>query len=429
LDSIGCIILAAGKGTRFKSDTPKVLHELHGRPILQNLLDVVGCLGFRKPVVVIGHKAGEIRSFLRDKAITVVQSRQLGTADAVKSGKKHLSRFKDILVLYGDVPLVKAGTIKSLIKKHRASGAACTLLTVFMSNPFGYGRIVRGRSENVKAIVEENEAVEKEKRIREINVGLYCFKQRDLFEAIKRVGMSKVKKEYYLTDLIGILISDGKKVSAVVTDDADEAMGINSREDLSRAFLALNKRMIKKQTENSVTVMDPSTAYISPDAKIGKDTVVYPFVVIEKNVKIGKRCSIGPFCRLRPGTVLEDDIEIGNFVEIARSKVKAKSKAKHLTYLGDCVVGREANIGCGTITANFDGKNKNRTTIGDKARIGSGTIFVAPVKVGKCAVTGAGTVVLRNENVPDNAVAVGAPARILDKKIYERTDFRNRSNR
>ncbi len=416
MSGFGCIILAAGKGTRFKSDTPKVLHELHGRPILQNLLDAVAEAGFRDPVVVIGHKAGEVRDFLRDKAIAVVQRRQLGTADAVKAGKKYLSRFKDILVLYGDVPLVKAGTIRSLVKEHKASGAACTLLTVNVDDPSGYGRIVRGSSGEVRGIVEDKEAGEEERRIREINVGLYCFGRRDLFEAVKKVGKSKVKKEYYLTDLIEILISDGRKVSAVRTDDTDETMGINSREDLSRAFLALNKRTIKKLTENSVTVMDPLTAYISPDAKIGKDTVVYPFVVIEKNVKVGKRCLIGPFCRLRSGTVLEDDIEIGNFVEVVRSKVKAKSKAKHLTYLGDCLVGREVNIGCGTITANFDGKNKNRTTIGDKARVGSGTIFVAPVKIGKGAVIGAGTVLLKNKNVPDNAVAVGVPGRILNKR-------------
>jgi len=380
------------------------------------LLDAVAEAGFRDPVVVIGHKAGKVRDFLRDKAIAVVQRRQLGTADAVKAGKKYLSRFKDILVLYGDVPLVKAGTIRSLVKEHRASGAACTLLTVSLDDPSGYGRIVRGSSGEVRGIVEDKEAGEEERRIREINVGLYCFGRRDLFEAVKKVGKSKVKKEYYLTDLIEILISDGRKVSAVRTDDTDETMGINSREDLSRAFLALNKRTIKKLTENSVTVMDPSTAYISPDAKIGKDTVVYPFVVIEKNVKVGKRCSIGPFCRLRSGTVLEDEIEIGNFVEVVRSKVKAKSKAKHLTYLGDCLVGREVNIGCGTITANFDGKNKNRTTIGDKARVGSGVIFVAPVKIGKGAVIGAGTVLLKNKNVPDNAVAVGVPARILNKR-------------
>lgn len=416
MSGFGCIILAAGKGTRFKSDTPKILHELHGKPILQNLLDVVGGLGFRKPVVVIGDKAGEVRDFLKDKAIAVIQKRQLGTADAVKVGKKYLSRFKDILVLYGDVPLVKPETIRSLIKEHRASGASCTLLTVLVDDSSGYGRIVRAGSNEVKDIIEEKEATEEQRRIREINVGLYCFKRHDLFEAIKKVGKSEVKKEYYLTDLIAILMNEGRKISAVRSDDVDETIGINSRTDFSRAFSILNKRTIKKLTDNSVTVMDPSTTFISPDAKIGRDTVIYPFVVIEKNVKIGRRCSVGPFCRLRAGTVLEDDVEVGNFVEVVRSKIGSKSKAKHLTYLGDCLVGREVNIGCGTITANFDGKKKNKTIISDKAYIGSGTIFVAPVKIGKGAVTGAGSVVLKNKNVPAKALAVGVPARILNKR-------------
>jgi len=416
LSGFGCIILAAGKGTRFKSETPKVLHELHGKPILQNLLDVVGELGFGKPVVVIGHKAKKVRDFLKDKAIAVVQKRQLGTADAVKVGKKYLSRFKDVLILYGDVPLVSPDTIRSLIKEHKSSGASCTLLTVLLNDPSGYGRVVRGASNQVKGIIEDKEASDEEKRIREINVGLYCFKRRDLFEAIRKVGRSRVKKEYYLTDLITILMSEGRKINAVKTDDADETIGINSRADLSQAFLVLNKRTIKRLMGNSVTVMDPATIFISPDAKIGKDTVIHPFVVIEKNVKIGRRCSVGPFCRLRAGTVLEDDVEVGNFVEVVRSKVRSGSRAKHLTYLGDSLVGRGVNIGCGTITANFDGKKKNKTMIGDKVRIGSGTIFVAPVKVGKGAVTGAGTVILRNKNVPARAVAVGVPARILNKR-------------
>lgn len=325
MTGFGCVILAAGEGTRFKSDTPKVLHDLHGKPILQNLLDVVGELGFGKPVVVIGHKADKVRDFLKDKAIAVVQKRQLGTADAVKAGKGHLSRFKDVLILYGDVPLVKPETIRYLIKEHKSSGASCTLLTVLLDDPYGYGRVIRGASNQVKGIIEEKEASDEEKRIREINVGLYCFKQRDLFEAINKVRRSKVKKEYYLTDLIEILMSEGKKISAVRTDDADETIGINSRKDLSRAFLVLNKRTIKRLTENSVTVMDPATIFISPAARIGKDTVIHPFVVIEKNVKIGRRCSVGPFCRLRAGTILEDDVEVGNFVD---SLIKGKSNEK-----------------------------------------------------------------------------------------------------
>jgi bifunctional UDP-N-acetylglucosamine pyrophosphorylase/glucosamine-1-phosphate N-acetyltransferase len=409
------VILAAGKGTRFYSDIPKVLHDLHGKPVLRHVLDAASACGFVKPVVVIGRKAEEIERFLDGQARPVVQGRQLGTADAVKSAKKELSRFDDIAVLYGDVPLVKKETLRSLIKQHKASASSCTVLTVDMDDPSGYGRIIRGISGGVKAIVEDKETTAEEKRVREINVGLYCFDRKDLFEVIDRVRRSKVKKEFYLTDVIAILLEDGRKVSAFKTDDPGESIGMNSRADLAKAYSILNRRKIKELTGGSVTILDPATTFISPDAKIGKDTVVYPFTVIEKDVVIGKRCAIGPFCRLRPGTTIDDDAEIGNFVEVVRSKIGSKSKAKHLTYLGDTVVGKGTNVGCGTITANYDGKKKSRTVIGDKVFIGSGTILVAPVKVGNGAVTGAGSVVLKNKNIPAKAVVVGVPARILNK--------------
>ena len=411
----GCVILAAGKGTRFYSDIPKVLHDLHGKPVLGHVLDTASACGFEKPVVVIGRKAGETELFLKGKARPVVQKRQLGTADAIKSAKKELSRFDDIAVLYGDVPLVKKETLRSLIKQHKVSASSCTVLTVEMEDPSGYGRIIRGISGGVKAIIEDKEATAEEKRVREINVGLYCFDRKGLFEVISRVRKSKVKKEFYLTDVIAILLEDGRKVGAFKTDDPDESIGINSRADLAKAYSILNQRKIKELTGGSVTVLDPVTTFISPEAKIGKDTVIYPFTFIERDVVIGKRCAIGPFCRLRPGTTIDDDAEIGNFVEIVRSKVGSKSKAKHLTYLGDTVVGRGTNVGCGTITANYDGKKKGRTVIGDKVFVGSGTILVAPVKVGNGAVTGAGSVVLKNKNIPARAVVVGVPARILNK--------------
>ncbi|MDD5072353.1 MAG: NTP transferase domain-containing protein [Candidatus Omnitrophica bacterium] len=415
MSGFGCVVLAAGKGTRFYSDIPKVLHDLHGKPVLQHVLDAASACGFEKPAVVIGRGAGEIGRFLKGKARPVVQERQLGTADAVKSAKKELSRFDDVAVLYGDVPLVKKETLRSLVKQHKAFASSCTVLTVEMEDPSGYGRIIRGISGGVEAIVEDKEATAEEKRVREINVGLYCFDRKDLFEAIDKVQRSKVKKEFYLTDVIAILLEDGKKVGAFKTGDPDESIGINSRADLAKAYSILNQRKIKELTGGSVTVLDPTTTFISPEAKIGRDTVIYPFTFIEKNVVIGKRCSIGPFCRLRPGTAIGDGAEIGNFVEIVRSKIGSKSKAKHLTYLGDTVVGKGANVGCGTITANYDGKRKSGTVIGDKAFIGSGTILVAPVKIGNGAATGAGSVVLKNKNIPAGAVVVGVPARILDK--------------
>lgn len=415
MSGFGCIVLAAGKGTRFFSDTPKVLHDLHGKPVLQHVLETAKSSGFRRPVVVIGRKSAAVERFLDGRAVPVVQKRQLGTADAVKSAERQLSRYDDIAVLYGDVPLVREETLKSLVGSHKASGASCTVLTVDMGDPSGYGRIVRGLSGDVEAIVEEKEASEEERKIREINVGLYCFNCGDLFAAIKKIRRSKVKKEYYLTDAIAILISGGKRVRAFKTGDPDESIGMNSRSDLANAYSIISRRKSAGLNKGSVTVLDPSSTFIAPDAKIGRDTVIYPFTVIEKDVVIGKGCSIGPFCRLRPGTVIEDGAEVGNFVEVVRSRIGRGAKAKHLTYLGDSVIGKGANIGCGTITANYDGKKKSRTSVGDKAFIGSGTVLVAPVKIGSGAITGAGSVVLKNKNVPARKVAVGVPARILDR--------------
>lgn len=415
MSGFGCVVLAAGKGTRFYSGTPKILHDLHGKSILQYVLDAAASCGIGCPVVVIGHEADEVRKFLKGKAIPVVQKKQLGTADAVKSAKNELSRFKDIAVLYGDVPLVRKETLTSLIRQHNTSASSCTVLTVDMSDPSGYGRMIRDVFGGVKAIVEEKEATGEEKRIREINVGLYCFDRHDLFEAISKVQKSKVKKEFYLTDVIAILLEEGKKVGAFKAGDPDESIGINSRADLAKAYSILNRRKIKELISGSVTVLDPATTFISPDAKIGKDTVIHPFTVIEKDVVIGKRCAIGPFCRLRPGTVVYDDVEIGNFVEVVRSTLRSRAKAKHLTYLGDAVVGKETNIGCGTITANYDGKRKSKTVIGDKVFVGSGTILVAPVKVGNGAMTGAGSVILKNKNIPERAVVAGVPAKVLNR--------------
>lgn len=410
-----CIILAAGEGTRFNSETPKVLYALHGKPILQYILDAVNSAGVARPVVVIGHKANEVKKFLKGKAKVVFQKRRLGTADAVKVAKSALSPSEDILVLYGDVPLIKSETIRSLIREHKSSGASCTLLVARLSEPAAYGRIVRDSSGNIEGIIEHKEATPEQKRIDEINVGVYCFKRRELFDAIQKVKKSKVKKEYYLTDLIAIFAAEDKKISSVETNDPDEAIGINSREDLAKVFSVLKERTINKLLNEAVTVLDPQTTFIAPDAQIGKDTVIYPFVVIEKNVRIGKSCSIGPFCRVRTGTVLEDKVELGNFVEVVRSRIKSGSKAKHLTYLGDAFIGKDVNVGCGTITANYDGKGKYRTAIGDGTFVGSGTIFVAPVKIGKGALTGAGCVVLRNKNVPAKSVIVGVPGKILKK--------------
>ncbi len=415
LGGIGCIILAAGEGTRFKSEVPKVLYELYGKTILQYVLNAVRAAGIGRPIVVVGHKASEVKNFLKGKARAVVQKRRLGTADAVKVAKDALSSVEDVLVLYGDNPLIKSESIRSLIKAHKLSGVSCTLLVTKLDDPTGYGRILRDPSNRIVGIVEDKEASPEQRRIREINAGAYCFKKGDLFDAIEKIKKSKVKKEYYLTDLIAVFADEAKRINAIQADDPNEAIGINSRGDLAKAHSILKERTISKLLNEGVTILSPQTTFIAPDVKIGKDTIIYPFVVIEKDVKIGKGCSIGPFCRIRRDTVLEDNVELGNFVEVVRSRIKSGTKAKHLTYLGDASIGKDVNVGCGTITANYDGKGKYRTTIGDGAFIGSGTVFVAPVKIGKGALTGAGCVVLRRRDVPAKSVVVGVPGKILKK--------------
>jgi len=285
-----------------------------------------------------------------------------------------------------------------------------------MDDPAGYGRIKRDKDGNVTGITEEIEATGREKAVKEINVGTYCFRGDILFSLLNEVKNDNKKGEYFLTDIISLMRRKGLKIGAVSTDDSGEAIGINSRKDLSVAAKILQKRTALRLMESGVTIADPGTTYIAEDARIGKDTVIHPHTIIESGVAIGRDCSIGPFARIRPGCRLADNVEIGNFVELVRTRIGNKTKVKHHTYLGDAVLGRNINIGAGTITANYDGKGKYATHIGDGAFIGSGTILVAPVRIGKKAVTGAGAVVTKNHDVPAGAVVVGIPARVLRKK-------------
>ena len=253
------------------------------------------------------------------------------------------------------------------------------------------------------------------KDLYEVNVGVYCFRTKVLFKALDKVKPDNKKGEYYLTDTISILADEGLKVGSMPTRDHDEFLGINSRIDMVKAQDIIRFRIMERLMSQGVTIVDPTTTYIENDVKIGPDTIIYPMTVIEHDVTIGKGCEVGPFARIRPGTKLKSNAHIGNFVEVVRSKVGEGSKAKHLTYLGDVTIGRKVNIGAGTIVANYDGKNKNKTQVKDRAFIGSGTILIAPVKIGKDAITGAGAVVTRNRNVPDKTVVVGVPARVLKK--------------
>ena len=372
----------------------------------------------QKSIVVVGYQAEKVEQILKQRRdIRILRQRKLlGSADAVRQTKGAFSNLKgDALVVYGDTPLVSYQSLKKLIQLHKRSQASCTILTAILKNPTGFGRIVRGEDNQIIKIIEEQDADKFEKAIGEINVGAYCFRSDQLFSAIDELNCDNVKQEYYLTDTIEVLSRKKARVESISTQDEGELLGVNSRQDLSRAQAVINKRNIKRLISNGVTIVDPATTYVHGEVEVGGDTVIHPHTVIEGKVKIGRTCQIGPFAHLRGGTVLEDKVGIGNFVEVVRSKIGSGTKIKHHSYIGDAAVGKDVNIGAGSITANYDGKKKNPTIIGDGAFIGVGTILIAPVKIGKCAVTGAGSVITKNKDVPSGATVAGVPARILKK--------------
>ena len=412
MKNIAVIILAAGRSTRMKSKVPKALHPLCGRPMLGYVLDLVKAVGPAKVIAVLGYKHKEVKALLPAGVKIVLQKKFLGTADAVKCVYPALKNFRGtVLALYADNPLLKEETIKKLLKAHQENNSDATLLTASVDKPDGYGRILRDKYCAISGIVEDKDADDFEKEIKEINTGIACFKSNKLFAALRQVRPNNRKKEYYLTDVIGIIYKNGGLIDSVKIDDLNEALGINSRVDLARANKIKQRQINEELMKSGVTIVDPDSTFIGFGAKIGRDTTIYPFTVIEKNVKIGKRCSVGPFAHLREGTSFDNDVLAGNFLEIVRSKLGAKTLIKHFSYIGDSRIGKSVNIGAGTVTANFDGKNKFITVIKDNALIGSDTILVAPVKIGKNAITGAGSVVVKNASVPDNALVVGVPAK------------------
>lgn len=412
---IKAVILAGGLGTRMKSDIPKVLHTVGGKPMIGRVLASVREAGIDDIICVVGHKSEKVKTLLEGVKI-VKQKKPLGSADAFKSARDALKNFGgDILLLYADQPLIKAETLRRLKDEHKKSKNFCTVLTTPMTDPTGYGRVVRNDSHEIIKIVEELDASIFEKAVKEVNVGTYFFKNNGLFPLIDEIKNENKKNEYYLTDIVELMHKKRLKIGSLETDDSVEALGINSRKDLAVANGHLRKRVLTNLMDNGVTIADPDTTFVDEDAIIEKDTIIYPFTVIEKGVKIGKGCSIGPFAKIRPGCELAGGVQIGSFVELVRTKIDKNSKAKHHTYLGDAIIGKDVNIGAGTITANYDGKGKYVTKIEDGAFIGSGTILVAPVKIGKGAVTGAGAVVTKNHDVPPGAVVVGVPAKPLTR--------------
>ncbi len=392
------IILAAGVSSRMNTQLPKVLHEVCGRPMLAYVLDACREVGVTRIYVIVGFGAEQVEQYFADaKNVTwVKQNEQLGTAHAVMCCKEHLKDFKgETLVLCGDGPLVRAETLSTLIGKHQMEQAAATLATAVLEDPTGYGRIVRDRYGNIQGIVEDADCTREQLAITEINPSYYLFNNRILFEAVEQVKPDNVKKEFYLTDAVSYIIATGHKVVAVTAVRPEEAMGVNSRAQLSVASKIMQKRIQQELMDHGVTIVDPDNTWIDARAKIGQDTVIEPFTYIHGEVKIGRSCRIGPFAYLRPGTILEGDVVLGVFTEVKNSIMAEGVRVRHHSFIGDATVGRNVNVGAGSITANYDGHNVNRTEIGDNCYIGSGAVLVAPLVLKDGTHVNAGAVVMQ----------------------------------
>jgi bifunctional UDP-N-acetylglucosamine pyrophosphorylase/glucosamine-1-phosphate N-acetyltransferase len=447
--AIATVILAAGMGRRMKSKRAKVLHSIAGRPMILYSVETAIRLPSDKIIVVVAHQAEAVKAVLENRPVEIVhQGRPMGTGHAVLQTEPALADFKGpVLILNGDVPLIAAETLGSLLKIHRDQGADLTLLTASLPNPEGYGRVIRDSGGDVIAIVEEADATPAQRAVREINTGFYLVNTPFLFEALKALKSDNAQKEYYLTDIVGAAVRAGRKLGTVSARDPDEVMGINSRADLARTEKTIARGIAERHMREGVTLLDPETTWIGADVMIGRDTVIYPGVRLEGVSLIGEDCvihshtrisncrigtgvtvkdscvlaesvledgaAVGPFAHLRPGTVLHKGAKIGNFVETKKAELGEGSKANHLSYLGDAVIGKEVNIGAGTITCNYDGVSKHRTVIEDEVFVGSDTQFIAPVRIGRGAVIGAGSTITKD--VPPDSLAVSRARQEIKK--------------
>lgn len=446
MTELRAVILAAGKGTRMRSKLPKVLHKVGGKAMLQHVLDAADAAGAAEKIVIVGHGAELVESMVGEQGKIVLQAEQLGTGHAVMQTKDALAGFTGTaMILCGDTPLLDGEELKKFYEAHVQSGAAATVLTAFMDNPFGYGRIVRDADGNVQGIVEEKDADAQQKLIKEINTGIYCLECPLMFDVLATLTCDNAQGEYYLTDVLTKLNEAGKKVGGVVTEDSDMVMGINSRRQLAEAESVMRVRILNKLMDAGVTIMDPASTFIEGCVKIGRDTVIYPFTWLEGNTEIGEDCEIGPnvrltnvevgngthlqfvyghdckvcdevtagpYVHLRPDTFIGNKVKIGNFVEVKNSNVGTGTKLPHLTYIGDSDIGSGVNMGCGCITVNYDGKKKHRTVIEDNAFVGCNTNLVAPVTVKAGCYIGAGSTITKE--VPENSLGI---ARAKQKNI------------
>lgn len=410
------VIMAAGKGTRMKSEKSKLVHKIYDKELVKRVAELAFQVGSDEVVTVVGHLREQVEEVLGDTVKYAYQDELLGTGHAVMQATKFLEGKKGkVVILYGDVPIIRKETLENLIVKSIKNKEYATLLTAIYENPTGYGRIVRDEGGNIKAIVEEKDANMYEKEIKEINSGIYCFDIEELLNAIDKIKPNNAQGEYYLTDVIKIMNDEGLKTGAVIVEDNTEILGVNDRAQLELLTRVLRMRINSYHMKKGVTIEDASTTYIYDDVKIGMDTVIHPNTIIKSGVTIGENCEIGPNAYIREGCKIGNQVKVGNCVELKKVKIADNTKVPHLTYLGDCEVGSNVNIGCGTITCNYDGKNKHKTKIGDNSFVGSNVNFVAPVKIGENTLIAAGSTI--TEDVPDDKMAIARERQILkDKK-------------
>ena len=438
MTNIYAVVLAAGQGTRMKSKLYKVLHPVCGKSMVEHVIDNVKTLDASRIVTVVGHGADMVKEKLGSKSEYVLQAEQLGTGHAVQQAEQLLGDLEGTtLVVCGDTPLIRPETMKALFEHHQASNAKATILTAIAEDPTGYGRVIRDENGQVAQNVEQKDATEEQKLVKEINTGTYCFDNKALFETLKLVTNDNAQGEYYLPDVIEILQKQGEIVSAHICDDFNETLGVNDRFALSQAERFMRARINEKHMRNGVTIINPDATTISSEAIIGSDTIIQPGTLIEGNTVIGEDCiigpnshlvnaqvgnrttvhssvvldskighdtAVGPFAHLRPDSQLGDHVKIGNFVEVKKSVIEDNSKVSHLSYIGDAEIGQNVNMGCGTITVNYDGKNKFKTIIEDNVFVGCNSNLIAPVTLKEGSYVAAGSTITKE--VPSDALAI-----------------------
>ena len=417
------VILAAGKGTRMKSETPKVLHTIFDKTLVGYVIEAVNGTGLAdENFVIVGHQAERVEEYIKanySNARTVLQSPQLGTGHAVSMVLPYLNDFDgEVVILCGDTPLITTETLKEFVEYHKNQKSDLTVMSAIFDNPANYGRIIRGANGHVDGIVEEKDATPEQKGVKEINAGIYCLDWKKVKPAFSELKTNNAQGEYYLTDIIKWGNEQGLSVNAYTLKNNEEIYGINSKANLAEATKFLNRRIINKHLTNGVTIIDPDTTWISPETEIEADTIIYPSTYIEGVNRIGKNCKIGPFAHLRGGVILDDDVKVGNFVEVKKAHIKSHTNACHLTYIGDADIGANVNVGAGTITANYNPltKEKSKTIIEDNVKIGSNSVLVAPVKVEEGANVGALSVITKD--IPQWALAITrAPMRVIEKWV------------